>query len=175
MYLSTVAEIPSSRSLHTIIAFSEAWKELSGIILSFEDVVKKAFKLFSIDQFTPLLTQVWDSCSWNCQIVVIFIFITTSHNYWTQIAWATFRCLYLFLLLKQTNVLYVVTEQVYMHTILWLRSVRSVYSRKDPELLAYQNLPLLSSAWVSKPIWTPLEPSAVVSGLCPNILSIAPK
>lgn len=66
MYLSSVAEIPSSHSLHTIIAFSEAWKELSGIILSFEVVVKKAFKLFSIDRFTPILTQVWDSCSLSC-------------------------------------------------------------------------------------------------------------
>lgn len=66
MYLSSVAEIPSSHSLHTIIAFSEAWKELSGIILSFEVVVKKAFKLFSIDRFTPIFTQVWDSCSLSC-------------------------------------------------------------------------------------------------------------
>lgn len=52
MYLSSVAEILSSHSLHTIIAFSEAWKELSEIILPFEVVVKKTFKLFSIYSYT---------------------------------------------------------------------------------------------------------------------------
>lgn len=54
--------VPVCRSLRAIMAFSWAWKEQSGTTLSFEVVVKKAFKLFSFGQFTAPLNQRWDTC-----------------------------------------------------------------------------------------------------------------
>jgi len=87
VYLSSVAEMLSSRSLHTIMAFAKAWKELSGIILSSEVVAKKAFKLFSVGRFhSSTQPRTGTAAVRAVRVVTSAVSTAPSHNYWIRIA-----------------------------------------------------------------------------------------